>query len=274
MFSELAAEPDHDRHRLLPDHAGQRGPARGGALVPRRRRAAAEPVVGDDDQRRHPAHRRARSHLTIAPGAHARPRRSSRSTSSATASATPSTRGRRSAWSTERWARFIIRRLFAMVSRAVRRLGPDVPHLPRHPERRPRRADGRQALRRRSRSRPSAHDWGFNDPLWQQYLNTMSKVFSGDVVSYANSENVVDRIKDGPPRDVRPRHRRRDHLVRLRRRARPVQRGEGAGRLSDRGADRARAHRHIHARVLAGRAHDLLPGLQAAACSRTAGTCR
>jgi peptide/nickel transport system permease protein len=43
-------------------------------------------------------------------------------------------------------------------------------------------------------------DWGFNDPLWQQYLNTMGKVFSGDLVSYANRENVVDRIKDGAPR--------------------------------------------------------------------------
>jgi peptide/nickel transport system permease protein len=43
-------------------------------------------------------------------------------------------------------------------------------------------------------------DWGFDDPLWQQYLNTMQKVFSGDLVSYANRENVVDRIKDGAPR--------------------------------------------------------------------------
>ena len=43
-------------------------------------------------------------------------------------------------------------------------------------------------------------DWGFDDPLWKQYLNTMEKVFSGDLVSYANRENVVDRIKDGAPR--------------------------------------------------------------------------
>ena len=28
----------------------------------------------------------------------------------------------------------------------------------------------------------------------------MSKLFSGDLVSYANRENVVDRIKDGAPR--------------------------------------------------------------------------
>jgi len=42
--------------------------------------------------------------------------------------------------------------------------------------------------------------WGFDDPLWQQYLNTMGKVFSGDLISYSNRENVVDRIKDGAPR--------------------------------------------------------------------------
>jgi peptide/nickel transport system permease protein len=43
-------------------------------------------------------------------------------------------------------------------------------------------------------------DWGFDDPLWKQYLNTMGKVFSGDLISYANRENVIDRIKDGAPR--------------------------------------------------------------------------
>jgi peptide/nickel transport system permease protein len=43
-------------------------------------------------------------------------------------------------------------------------------------------------------------DWGFNDPLYQQYLNTMGKVFSGDLISYANRDNVIDRIKDGAPR--------------------------------------------------------------------------
>ena len=57
-------------------------------------------------------------------------------------------------------------------------------------------------------------DWGFDDPLWQQYLNTMEKVFSGDLVSYADRENVVDRIKDGAPRTFALAHRRRDHLVR------------------------------------------------------------
>jgi peptide/nickel transport system permease protein len=43
-------------------------------------------------------------------------------------------------------------------------------------------------------------DWGFDDPLYQQYVTTMKKVFTGDLLSYANRENVVDRIKDGAPR--------------------------------------------------------------------------
>src|ERR1700754_3758793 len=43
-------------------------------------------------------------------------------------------------------------------------------------------------------------DWGFDDPLYKQYLNTMGKVFSGALISYANRDNVIDRIKDGAPR--------------------------------------------------------------------------
>jgi peptide/nickel transport system permease protein len=43
-------------------------------------------------------------------------------------------------------------------------------------------------------------DWGFDDPLYKQYVTTMKKVFTGDLLSYANREDVVDRIKDGAPR--------------------------------------------------------------------------
>jgi peptide/nickel transport system permease protein len=42
-------------------------------------------------------------------------------------------------------------------------------------------------------------DWGFNDPLPQQYLRTMKKVFTGDLVSYQNQRNVVDQIWKGVP---------------------------------------------------------------------------
>jgi len=36
--------------------------------------------------------------------------------------------------------------------------------------------------------------WGFDDPIWQQYLTTMEKIFSGDVVSYTQQLNVLDQI--------------------------------------------------------------------------------
>src|SRR3712207_6399369 len=43
-------------------------------------------------------------------------------------------------------------------------------------------------------------DWGFDDPIYEQYVTTMGKVFTGDLISYANREDVVDRIIDGAPR--------------------------------------------------------------------------
>lgn len=45
-------------------------------------------------------------------------------------------------------------------------------------------------------------DWGFNDSLPQQYVTMMKKVFSGDLISYSNRENVMDRIKEGLPRTL------------------------------------------------------------------------
>ena len=42
-------------------------------------------------------------------------------------------------------------------------------------------------------------EWGFNDPLPQQYLTTMEKVFSGELVSYFERENVDARIVEGIP---------------------------------------------------------------------------
>ena len=51
------AEPGVDGARVLHAPDRERGPARGGAVVPRRRRAAAEPVLGHDDRRRRRADR-------------------------------------------------------------------------------------------------------------------------------------------------------------------------------------------------------------------------
>jgi len=42
-------------------------------------------------------------------------------------------------------------------------------------------------------------DWGFNDPLPEQYVTMMKKVFTGDLVSYQNQRDVVDQIKKGIP---------------------------------------------------------------------------
>ncbi|HWC27959.1 MAG TPA: ABC transporter permease [Solirubrobacteraceae bacterium] len=43
-------------------------------------------------------------------------------------------------------------------------------------------------------------EWGFDKPLYTQYLTTMEKVFTGDLISYANQTNVVEEIRRGIPR--------------------------------------------------------------------------
>jgi len=42
-------------------------------------------------------------------------------------------------------------------------------------------------------------EWGFDEPLPQQYVTMMGKIFSGDVVSYTTRENVDERIAEGIP---------------------------------------------------------------------------
>jgi peptide/nickel transport system permease protein len=42
--------------------------------------------------------------------------------------------------------------------------------------------------------------WGFDKPVYVQYGKTMEKIFTGDLVSYANQINVIDEIKGGLPR--------------------------------------------------------------------------
>jgi peptide/nickel transport system permease protein len=44
-----------------------------------------------------------------------------------------------------------------------------------------------------------SEEWGFEDPLPQQYLTMMGKVFSGDLISYEGRENVDERIIEGIP---------------------------------------------------------------------------
>ncbi len=79
----------------------------------------------------------------------------SASTSSATASATRSTRAPRCASSTD-MARFILHRIVSAIARADRDLDPHLPDLPGDPERRPGAAAGRPRSPRRRTCRTSA----------------------------------------------------------------------------------------------------------------------
>jgi peptide/nickel transport system permease protein len=45
-------------------------------------------------------------------------------------------------------------------------------------------------------------DWGFDQPLYEQYLTTMKKVFTGDLISYFTQLPVVEEIKKGIPRTL------------------------------------------------------------------------
>jgi peptide/nickel transport system permease protein len=43
-------------------------------------------------------------------------------------------------------------------------------------------------------------DWGFDEPVYVQYVNTMQKIFSGDLISYSSQLNVLEEIRKGIPR--------------------------------------------------------------------------
>jgi peptide/nickel transport system permease protein len=43
-------------------------------------------------------------------------------------------------------------------------------------------------------------EWNFDDPLYVQYVTTMKKVFTGDLISYTTQLDVVEEIKKGIPR--------------------------------------------------------------------------
>ncbi|HEY5815558.1 MAG TPA: ABC transporter permease [Solirubrobacterales bacterium] len=42
-------------------------------------------------------------------------------------------------------------------------------------------------------------EWGFDDPLPQQYLTMMKNIFTGEVISYETEEDVDERILEGLP---------------------------------------------------------------------------
>jgi peptide/nickel transport system permease protein len=43
------------------------------------------------------------------------------------------------------------------------------------------------------------HTWGFDKPIYVQYLRTMKQIFTGTVVSYSQGVNVLDSIRQGLP---------------------------------------------------------------------------
>ena len=44
--------------------------------------------------------------------------------------------------------------------------------------------------------------WGFDKPVYVQYVKTMEQVFTGKLVSYTNQTNVLEEIKQGFPRTL------------------------------------------------------------------------
>ncbi|HWO17068.1 MAG TPA: ABC transporter permease [Solirubrobacterales bacterium] len=42
-------------------------------------------------------------------------------------------------------------------------------------------------------------EWGFDEPLPEQYLKTMEKIFTGDLISYSSQLNVDEQILEGIP---------------------------------------------------------------------------
>ncbi|HET8815490.1 MAG TPA: ABC transporter permease [Solirubrobacterales bacterium] len=45
-------------------------------------------------------------------------------------------------------------------------------------------------------------EWGFDEPIYVQYATMMKKLFTGELISYGNQENVVDAIWRGLPRTL------------------------------------------------------------------------
>ena len=95
-------------------------------------------------------------------------------------------------------ARFLVRRLFAMVAvlfaisvltflifQAIPNGDPAVRLGGRTST-----PETREAIRK---------DWGFDKPIYEQYGITMKKIFTGTVVSYSQQINVVDEIKRDLP---------------------------------------------------------------------------
>src|SRR6185436_3744413 len=190
-----AAQPRVDPDRVRPAHDRERDPARGRAVVPGRRGPTPQPVVGDDDRRRHrPAPERDPPHARAGSDARARGARRQRLRRRRPRCPRPALPDPAGAL----MARFIVRRsistvvvLFA-ISIVTFLIFEAIPN-------------GDPAARLAGRtSTPETvaairHTWGFDKPIYDQYLLTMKNVFTGKVISYTQQVNVLDQIVQGLP---------------------------------------------------------------------------
>ena len=71
------------------------------------------------------------------------------------------------------------------------------------------------------------HQWGFDQPIYVQYVKTMDKIVTGQVISYTQQVNVLTGDPARPAGDAVAGDRRRDHLARAGDRLRGAQRDLG-----------------------------------------------
>jgi len=95
-------------------------------------------------------------------------------------------------------ARFIIRRLIAMISVMFIVSVLTFVMLVKIPG-----GDPGQRLAGRTATQAEVHQievkYGFNKPIYTQYVNTMKNIFTGQAYSYTQGFNVLDEIKQGLP---------------------------------------------------------------------------
>ena len=70
-------------------------------------------------------------------------------------------------------------------------------------------------------------EWGFDEPLYVQYAETMKQVFSGELDLVLNAAERLGRGQGPHPAHVRPRDRRGDPVDGRRYCLRPLHRDEG-----------------------------------------------
>ena len=158
--------------------------------------------------------------------------------------------------------RFVVRRMARRHRRAVRHLGADVPDLPGDPQRRPGARGSAGRLANAARIAQIRKQWGFDKPIYVQYVKTMEQIFTGTVVSYTQGVNVLDQIRQGLPATLSLAIGAGYHLAVL---GGPVRRGDGGqgGPLRRQGAHRVwRFIGRFEPAVLPWCAGDLLPRLQ------------